>query len=168
MRYARLSAQVDGAAYPSLDIERHRARNLTSPSPEGSAPRPSGMHTHRWRGLDSNYRFRAEIRFGLRLPDGHRVPWPVAAAATPSHHPARFPSLGARRRRLLPRPYPSSPSPSRAVSRLRSGWGRSTVGAAESSLSFRRSAGRLGRSSPPRRGRRDRSRPPAMTGSRSD
>ena len=34
---------------------------LTSPSPEGSAPRPSGtggLQTHRWREMDSNLQFR--------------------------------------------------------------------------------------------------------------
>ena len=54
--------------------------------------------------MDSNFWFRAEIRFGPGLLDRHRVPWPIASAATPGHHPARFPSLGARRRRPLPRP----------------------------------------------------------------
>jgi hypothetical protein len=46
----------------------------------------------------------AEIRFSRGLLDRHRVPWPIASAATPGHHPARFSSLGARRRRPLPRP----------------------------------------------------------------
>jgi hypothetical protein len=60
--------------------------------------------TRRWREMDSNFWFRAEIRFGPGLLDRHRVPWSIASAATPGHHPARFPSLGARRRRPLPRP----------------------------------------------------------------
>ena len=35
-------------------------RNLTSPNPEGSAPRPSGtggLQTHRWREMASNFQF---------------------------------------------------------------------------------------------------------------
>ena len=53
----------------------------------------------------------AEIRFGPGLLDRHRVPWPIASAATPGHHPARFPSLGPRRRRSSDLPTRESEYP---------------------------------------------------------
>jgi hypothetical protein len=44
------------------------------------------QQTRRWRELDSNFPFRAQMGFGLRLPDVTEVPRAVASAAMPGHH----------------------------------------------------------------------------------
>ena len=111
--------QLEAIVDPSRQIRQYsKVENISRvPIPViGSVPQePMVCMTLRWRGLDSKYRFRAEVSFGLGLPDSHRVPWPVASAATPGHHPARSPSLGARRRRRLPRPAPPPPRRRAAV-----------------------------------------------------
>jgi hypothetical protein len=57
--------------------------------------RESSSHqTHCWRGLDSNFPYRAEIGLGFRLPDDHRCATarcPGADAGSPSGAPP-FPS----------------------------------------------------------------------------
>jgi hypothetical protein len=46
-----------------------RARMI---APSSESMKSGSRLTRRWRGLDSNFQFRAKIGRGFKLPDGHR------------------------------------------------------------------------------------------------
>src|SRR3984893_14178187 len=76
---------LGAAAVVAHRTRRRRARTLR-PATTEDAPAAVSQRTLRWRGLDSNFPFRAQMGFGLRLPDVTEVPRAVASAAMPGHH----------------------------------------------------------------------------------
>jgi hypothetical protein len=73
--------------HPALIRSPRRRGRGSATAIDGTSPRKSSSHrTPRWRGLDSNFPFRAQMGFGLRLPDVTGVPRAVASAAMPGHH----------------------------------------------------------------------------------